>query len=235
MYSTTNETQYNYPIAMNNKHEQQESSISPPLEELNSSFSSTRGIKSSRIIVNRRTLNRRSRNGNPKLTNCSLEKNIPDEFQPVRRTNKKHRTADTASSFGARRLFAESPIFSKLSRKTIHDEFQFEDLSDPETSSDPSIVENSVPLILPKRRPAGHSEDLSFCSEKEGGEEEKGIDDEEDNEEFSLDKVVKKLEALAEEGMTYQQFRGVFIPKKKKPTFTQYCYLRIFEKELVEM
>lgn len=226
---------YNNPIAMNSNQKQQKSSRrthSPA--DLNSSFSSTMGINSSRLIVSTRRRRIKTQNTGPNRYNCSLEKKISNDPLQIERRDRKRSTAETASSIGAKRLFVESPIFSKPVQKSILDDIMFDQLSDPESSSEPSIVENTVLDNLPnrdisKKKKAG---DFSSCSnDHEVVSQAEGDQDEE----FCLDKVVQKLEALAEEGMTYQQFRRVFIPKKKKATFTQYCYLRIFEKELIEM
>lgn len=51
---------------------------------------------------------------------------------------------------------------------------------------------------------------------------------------FSLENAVGKLKEMAKDGMTYEQFRGVFIPEKEKPSFTQFCYFRVYEKLLEE-
>lgn len=56
----------------------------------------------------------------------------------------------------------------------------------------------------------------------------------EDDDVFSLEKAIAKLEKLTKSGITEEEFEEIFIPKHRKATFTEHYYFRIFEKYLEE-
>lgn len=56
----------------------------------------------------------------------------------------------------------------------------------------------------------------------------------EEGEAFCLKKAVKKLNRLSQNGITFEEFEAIFIPKNRKATFTEMSYFRIFEKYLEE-
>lgn len=125
------------------------------------------------------------------------------------------------------------PGFNKPQKKEFLDFTPADDIHKPAgsflSSSDSSSFIYGEPERLPVlESPEGRNYTVTSDSDEEVSEAE------EKDESFCLNSAISKLKVMAKDGMTYEQFRNVFITDKKKPSFTQMSYFRVYEKLLEE-
>lgn len=123
------------------------------------------------------------------------------------------------------------------------DDGSLSDLSDDDFSfnvesfdqNDNKILENRLERkqVQETSKNLNNLQEEDWATDEENSSQEDQADEESPSRDrFCLKSALDKLEVLAEKGMTYQEFQEVFIPKKRKATFTEHCYFRIFEKHL---
>lgn len=182
---------------------------------------SLEAYKNSKLISVKVALKRKQQGKKVTRSTMLLSKknnrHIPAQAFPLKR----HLSANMNEI--AKQKKVDIPEFIPLKKKFIEDNIPKDEFHD--SDSEISIYEEDLSPLGDKSEDFSDDMSLDFddvdCQDEE---------EEENEDEFCLQDALKKMKKKATVGMTLKEFKEIFIPKGKKGNFTQYYYMRLYEK-----